>query len=181
MRGRNLNLFMTLLLLLCGPVSAQNGKGIFNQKCKNCHGNNGEGIPPAIPPLANSDFLKANTDTAIRAVLEGLSGKITVNGQEYNALMPLVPLKDGDVAAVLNYVRKELNGITDEISPAHVAKIRTGTKYPTYEKQVAAFHNIGVPEAPKGWKVELKAELPFSPTRIINFSESEIQIGRAHV
>ena len=37
---------------------------------------NGEGIPDVFPPLAKSDYLTANLDRAIRAVLEGLSGEM---------------------------------------------------------------------------------------------------------
>lgn len=157
-------------------VSADRGRHLFNQKCKNCHGNNGEGIAPAIPPLAKSDWLKNNREGSIKVVLEGLSGKITVNDKEYNAVMAMIPLKDKEVADVMNYVRKSLNGLAADVTPEEVAKIRATTKYPTYVKQVAATYNIGVPKAPDGWKVELKAELEFSPTRILNFNETEILI-----
>ncbi|MCM8533237.1 MAG: PQQ-dependent sugar dehydrogenase, partial [Lentisphaeraceae bacterium] len=144
--------------------------------CKNCHGNNGEGIALAIPPLADSDFLRDNRSISIKALLEGLQGEITVNHKKYNALMPMVPLNDRDVADVLNFIRREWNGLHDDIQIKEVTELRAQSKYPTYEKQVAAAMDIGLPEAPKGWVVELKADLSFNPTRIINFSESEILI-----
>ena len=149
---------------------------IYQTNCKNCHGINGEGIPPAIPPLANSDFLEKNRETSIRAVLEGLSGKIHVNGKEYNAIMPAVPLSDENVVKVLNYVRKKFNDLPADISVNEVAKIRQTTKYPTYMEQVKAVLNIGLPKAPEGWQVELSAELDFNPTRIVDAGNDQLLI-----
>ncbi|MCM8539197.1 MAG: PQQ-dependent sugar dehydrogenase [Lentisphaeraceae bacterium] len=172
------NFILSILLSFSAVTFAGNEKGkrIYNDKCKNCHGNKGEGIAPAIPPLADSDFLRDNKETSIKALLEGLQGEITVNHKKYNALMPMVPLKDEDVAHVLNFLRTEWNGLKDEIKVEEVAALRAKSKYKTYEKQVAAALNIPLPKAPEGWKVELKSDLPFNPTRMLNFSESEILI-----
>lgn len=80
------------------------GMRLYGQNCLACHQANGEGITGAFPPLANSDYLNADTDRAIRAVIAGLSGPITVNGKPYNSVMPAVRLSDADVAHVLSYV-----------------------------------------------------------------------------
>lgn len=40
------------------------------------------------PAPADSDYLKADKERAIRVVLKGLSGPITVNGKPYNNVMP---------------------------------------------------------------------------------------------
>ena len=56
--------------------------------CAACHQLNGEGIPQAFPPLAKSDYLNADEKRAIEVVTGGLSGKVTVNGKEFNSVMP---------------------------------------------------------------------------------------------
>ncbi len=45
-------------------------------------------MPGVYPPLAKSDFLMNDTERAIRVLLEGLQGPITVNGQTFNGVMP---------------------------------------------------------------------------------------------
>lgn len=157
-------------------LQAQGGKGLYETSCKNCHGINGEGIPPAIPPLANSDFLKQNPEKALKAVLEGLAGKITVNGHEYNAIMPAVPLSDEHVASVVNFVRVKFNGLKPSLTADEVKRVRAKTKYPTYEKQLAAIMNIGLPKAPEGTDIELAVELDFNPTRILDAGNSQLLI-----
>ncbi|MCH2204827.1 MAG: PQQ-dependent sugar dehydrogenase [Lentisphaerales bacterium] len=163
-------IFLSLLI----SAMAQSPAELYQTNCKNCHGINGEGIPPAIPPLKNSDFLAKNRETSIRAVLEGLSGKIHVNGKEYNAIMPAIPLDDANVVKVLNYVRKTFNKLPGDITEPEVAKIRMTTKYPTFMQQVKAVLNIGLPQAPEGWEIELSAELDFSPTRIANAGNNQL-------
>lgn len=80
------------------------GKTVFDKTCKACHQENGEGIPGAFPPLAKSDYLLADKTRAIKQVLEGSSGEITVNGETFNGTMPAQILEDQEVVDVLNYV-----------------------------------------------------------------------------
>ena len=79
------------------------GKIIYNNNCAACHQPNGEGLKGAFPPLAKSDYL-VDRKKAISAVLNGLQGKVLVNGQEYNGVMPALGLDDEDVANVLSYI-----------------------------------------------------------------------------
>ena len=80
------------------------GERIYTANCVACHQADGEGIPVAFPPLAGSDFLNADRDRAISALVNGLDGVITVNGDTFNGVMPAVRLSDEDVANVLTYV-----------------------------------------------------------------------------
>ncbi len=82
----------------------QFGERIYKQNCVACHQASGQGIEGAFPPLANSDFLNKSTRKSIEAVKNGLSGKIRVNGEEYNGVMPALGLSDEDIANVLTYV-----------------------------------------------------------------------------
>jgi nitrite reductase (NO-forming) len=80
------------------------GKRAFDANCMACHQTNGAGIPGAFPPLAKSDFLMADRERAVDILLEGLVGKVKVNGVDYDSIMPKLILSDDDVANVLTYV-----------------------------------------------------------------------------
>ncbi|MGE3533675.1 MAG: copper-containing nitrite reductase [Parachlamydiales bacterium] len=101
----------------------QFGERIYKQNCMACHQAAGTGIEGAFPPLAASDYLK-NKDKAIAAVITGLSGKLVVNGKEFNGVMPAWELPDADVANVLTFVYNSWNNNGSVVSPAEVAAIR---------------------------------------------------------
>ena len=93
---------------------------------------NGEGIPNQIPPLAKSDYLMADKDRAIRIVLGGQSGELTVNGKKYNSIMaPLNNLSDEEVANVLTYVKNSFGNSSPVVTPEEVRRIRAETPAPT--------------------------------------------------
>jgi len=81
------------------------GEALFTGTCSVCHQANGAGLPGVFPPLAKSDFLAADVKRAQGIVLHGLSGKVTVNGSDYNSVMPpMTQLNDDEVANILTYV-----------------------------------------------------------------------------
>ena len=81
------------------------GEGVFLANCAACHQPTGVGLAGAFPPLAGSDFLQGNRQEVLAAALFGLQGPITVNGVEYNGVMPsLGHLTDEDLAAAVTYV-----------------------------------------------------------------------------
>ncbi|MEK2646654.1 copper-containing nitrite reductase [Bdellovibrio sp. BCCA] len=104
------------------------GKRIFESSCFACHQANGQGVPGAFPPLAKSDFLNNNKDKAISAVVHGLEGKITVNGKEYNSIMPAQVLSDEEAANVLNYVYSAWGNSKKKVTPEEVKAIRASGK-----------------------------------------------------
>ena len=80
------------------------GKKIYMQTCVACHQATGAGIPGAFPPLAKSDYLNKDTNRAIKGVVKGLKGPITVNGKKFNSAMPAQALSDQQIADVMTYV-----------------------------------------------------------------------------
>ncbi|WP_413998048.1 copper-containing nitrite reductase [Flavobacterium sp. W1B] len=80
------------------------GKDLFAGTCFACHQSEGQGIPSVFPPLAKSDYLNADHNRAIRAVIHGLSGEITVNGKKYNSVMTSQNLTDEEIANTLTYI-----------------------------------------------------------------------------
>lgn len=101
------------------------GKVLFNENCAACHQEDGKGLKGVFPPLAKSDYLMKDKKRAISVVLNGLEGKITVNGEEYDNTMPALELSDDDIANVLTYVRNSWGNKSDEVKPNEVQAIRS--------------------------------------------------------
>ena len=100
------------------------GEKIYQQVCATCHQPDGRGVVGAFPPLAGSDWLKDNKEGAVSAIINGLSGKITVNGQIYNGVMPAMSLSDEDIVNVLNYVYSAWENPGYSVELQEVVKIR---------------------------------------------------------
>lgn len=87
--------------------SIKAGKAIYEGKgtCATCHQLNGQGLPPAFPPLANADYLLEDKDRAIHQTMYGADEPITVNGKTYpGGIMPKIDLTDEEVRDVVNYI-----------------------------------------------------------------------------
>lgn len=153
--------------LMFGTASATpDGVALFRQHCVMCHGEEGQGVPGVFPPLAKSDFLIHHRETAIRAVLEGLTGEITVNGRNYAGAMPPVILDDDSVAAVLRHVFTSWGNDVTPPATSEVRALRAKTKYPTFAALQLALTGQALPSPPQGWTLEVGAELDFSPVRL---------------
>ncbi|MGZ3771102.1 MAG: copper-containing nitrite reductase [Bdellovibrio sp.] len=100
------------------------GERVFKQNCMACHQVNGQGIEGAFPPLAKSDFIKNNKNRAIDTVVNGLSGKVIVNGKEFNGVMPAWQLSEEDIANVLTYVYNSWGNEGTVVTNEEVEKIR---------------------------------------------------------
>ena len=101
------------------------GKALFNGTCSVCHQANGEGLLGVFPPLAKSDYIAADPKRLIGTVLHGLSGKLTVNGKEYDSVMPpMNQLNDDEVANILTYVLNSWGNPGGKISADEVKKMR---------------------------------------------------------
>jgi nitrite reductase (NO-forming) len=101
------------------------GQVLFAGTCSVCHQANGAGLPGVFPPLAKSDYLAADVKRAIGFVLRGLTGKVTVNGQEYNSVMPpMTQLNDDEIANILTYVVNSWGNPGGRVSSDDVKKAR---------------------------------------------------------
>ena len=91
----------------------------------------------SIPPLAGNGDLFLSDDFPVRVLLFGMKGKIKVEGKTYQSEMPpFGHLSDGDIAALVNYVRSawgndKLN--TEAMAPVEAAKVAAAR-----EKSMAA-------------------------------------------
>lgn len=100
------------------------GKLLYERSCFACHQPDGSGLSNAFPPLAESDYLNADVDRAIKAVVHGLSGEITVNGQQYQSVMPAQVLTDEEVANVMTYIYNSWKNNGTEVTEERVSSIR---------------------------------------------------------
>ncbi|KLT72578.1 membrane protein [Neisseria arctica] len=114
-----------------GPSKAANkeeqiklGKIVYESNCLACHQANGQGVDGAFPPLAKSDYLAADIKRGIHAVLRGVSGKIVVNGKEFNSVMPAMSLNDEQTANVLTYILNAFDNGGGQVTPEQVAAER---------------------------------------------------------
>lgn len=100
------------------------GKRVYEANCQACHQVEGVGIARAFPPLANSDFLNKDHQRAIDVLLHGMSGKVEVNGEQYNGSMPAIGLSDHDVANVLTFLLNNWDNNGGQVTTGQVAKRR---------------------------------------------------------
>ena len=81
------------------------GKKVYDENCKVCHQENGEGVAGTFPPLANSDYMLADKMRAVKQAIYGSKEPITVNGVEYpGGVMTIIELTDEQVKDVVNYI-----------------------------------------------------------------------------
>jgi nitrite reductase (NO-forming) len=105
------------------------GGALFAGTCSTCHQPDGKGLPGVFPPLAQSDYLAKGNDALINVVLNGLSGPVTVNGQDYNSVMPpMSQLTDDEVANILTYTLNSWGNPGGRVSKDEVAKVRASTE-----------------------------------------------------
>jgi nitrite reductase (NO-forming) len=114
--------------VLTAEDQIQAGRELFVGTCSVCHQATGTGLPGVFPPLAKSDYLAADPKRAIDVLLHGLTGKVTVNGSEYDSVMPAMSqLNDDSIANILTYVLNSWGNpggriLTDDVMKARAAK-----------------------------------------------------------
>lgn len=101
---------------------AVSGVEVFNNTCIACHQEHGEGKKGEFPPLAgNADLFLAH-DFPVMVAINGIEGKIEVNGQKFNNVMPPFDfLSDAELAAVVNYVRSSWGN--EKLTPEGMAEL----------------------------------------------------------
>ncbi len=81
------------------------GSIVYQTKCQNCHGKDGQGLSSLMPPLTDSSYLRANKKLLACFVKYGMKDKIViVNKKAYDADMPPQDLAPIEIAQVLTYI-----------------------------------------------------------------------------
>jgi nitrite reductase (NO-forming) len=108
-----------------GPIT---GEGTYKRICAACHQSEGQGVMGAFPPLAKSDYLAdAPKQRLADHIINGLQGPLTVNGGNYNGVMPPMGfLTDEEIAKALTFVRASWGNNLDAVTTDDVARARKG-------------------------------------------------------
>lgn len=102
------------------------GKGIYAERCEDCHGKDGAGAPGVYPPLdGNSAVLDPSGINAIRAVLLGGFPPTTAGNPRPYSMPPFAQqLSDADVAAVVSYIRQSWSNRAGAVQQREVFRYR---------------------------------------------------------
>jgi mono/diheme cytochrome c family protein len=121
---RRVFLAAALLAATACPAFAD-GAALFDANCAFCHQAGGVGVPGQFPRLAGRAGAMAAKSAGKaflpKVVLNGMSGRVTVDGEQILGIMPaLDTLSDEDIAAVLTYV----TGLDHKPVPFTAAEIK---------------------------------------------------------
>lgn len=105
---------------------AERGGDIYAQRCAACHGKDGEGVAGVYPPLdGNVSVVEPMGINASRAVLlGGFSPMTEANPRPYSMPPFAQQLSDGDVAAVVTYIRQAWSNHAPAVQERDVIKYR---------------------------------------------------------
>jgi len=119
----------TTTKMLRGGKVEQPGAVAYLQRCQTCHGADGKGYTPYLPPLAgNPAILDPDPVSLINITLNG-SGRIVVAGLPHAYRMPQFRalLNDQQTADVVNFMRTSWGNAASTVSASDVKKIREAT------------------------------------------------------
>jgi nitrite reductase (NO-forming)/hydroxylamine reductase len=127
------------------------GRELYLQNCAACHQPEGQGLPGAFPPLAKSDFIAGNPAAVLEVTVKGRQGPMTVNGVEYNNVMPAMSyLDDRDLARIVTYVLNSWGNPGGRVTRAQVEGFREASG--REQRQAAGERHPGAGEAEQAYQ-----------------------------
>jgi len=106
--------------------SMKRGQAVYSRTCIACHQPTGMGIPPVFPPLAGSEWVAKDASIAVRNIINGMQGPITVKGVPYNSMMPAVTtLSEKEIADVVTFVSNSWGNTGPTVTEDEVKAIKT--------------------------------------------------------
>jgi mono/diheme cytochrome c family protein len=107
------------------PIMAQGAK-VYAERCADCHGKDGNGVPGVYPPLnGNSSVNEPSGINAVRVVLLGGFPPVTKDNPRPYSMPPFAQqLNDSDVAAVVTYIRQSWSNHASLVMERDVIKNR---------------------------------------------------------
>jgi mono/diheme cytochrome c family protein len=99
---------------------------LYEDKCADCHGKNGQGQTGAYPALAGNRAVLMNPpNNAVLSVLHGGFAPATAGNPRPYGMPPFVlELSNADIAAVMTYVRGAWGNAGAPVSALQVQQIR---------------------------------------------------------
>ncbi|HWU56719.1 MAG TPA: cytochrome c [Rhizomicrobium sp.] len=97
------------MLMAASGVARGDGAQLFDTSCAFCHQSGGVGVPGQFPRLAGraGEIASKSEGKAFlpQVLLNGMSGRITVDGDQILGIMPgFDTMSDDDMAALLTYL-----------------------------------------------------------------------------
>lgn len=134
------------------PEQLEEGKKVY-MTCMPCHQPTGLGLPPVFPPLAKTEYVNGSPERLAAMILKGNAGPMTVDGKQYNNIMPgqEATLNDNQIAAVMTYVRQSFGNNASPVTPDLVAAARkkfAGRTTPWTEAELKAWKDDASAAAP---------------------------------
>lgn len=100
------------------------GMAVYQKYCASCHKADGSGSDGFFPPLSKTEGV-GDKERFMKSVIEGVSGKLVVQGKTYNQDMPSFKfLTDKELADVLSYVRASFGNGHPSITEDEVSKVK---------------------------------------------------------
>ena len=99
---------------------------LYEQHCAQCHGDKGQGIANAYPPLAgNRAVTMAATDNLVQMVLNGGFAPATKGNPRPFGMPPFVlVLDDSEVAGLISHIRTSWGNQAGAVTPLEVNRVR---------------------------------------------------------
>jgi mono/diheme cytochrome c family protein len=111
---------------LVAPNVMELGRKVYETQCSVCHGAEGKGHPPGLPPLAgNQSITMASPVNSIRMVLNGGYAPGTKKNPRPYGMPPFNHiLEDEEAAAVVTYIRVAWGNSGTPVAPPQVNELR---------------------------------------------------------
>jgi mono/diheme cytochrome c family protein len=110
-------------------ASVTRGKTVYTTFCLPCHQADGSGVPTMNPPLIKTSWVLGSKNVLIEQVLKGSSGKVVIDGEKFNGVMPAqTQLTDEQIADVLTFVRNSFGNKASIVTLAEVKAVRAKVK-----------------------------------------------------
>lgn len=110
-------------------ASRVRGGALYAASCAGCHGANGVGQSSLAPSLVGSPWVRDADDWIVRIALHGLTGPLSIDGEDWNSTMPGhvgdPRFDDAGLASVVTYLRRAWGHGEEPVREETVAEIRS--------------------------------------------------------
>jgi mono/diheme cytochrome c family protein len=101
------------------------GAKIYTQNCASCHMADGGGVPSFQPALVGSHVVAGDPTQLIHVLLLGPAKVLSADREPYSNTMPsFAQLSDGEIAAVLTYIRNHFASNAPAIAAGEISSER---------------------------------------------------------
>jgi mono/diheme cytochrome c family protein len=106
------------------------GTKLYDKYCAQCHGDKGQGVPGAYPPLAgNRSVTLTNSTNLLQIVIHGGFAPATAGNPRPYGMPPYrLLLNDADIAAVVTHIRTSWGNRASQVHEMDVSLLKSAPK-----------------------------------------------------